>query len=81
MVVIYEQPGEKIKCSIRRQDFKVNCGELAREGVRGLKSSNGGGHIPAAGASFLASDLAQFKKQVRLYLLNNPPKSVIVLRK
>ena len=81
VVVIYEQPGEKIKCSIRRQDFKVNCGELAREGVRGLKSSNGGGHIPAAGASFLASDLAQFKKQVRLYLLNNPPKSVIVLRK
>ncbi|OQA31224.1 MAG: DHH family protein [archaeon ADurb.Bin336] len=81
VVVIYEQPGEKIKCSIRRQDFKVNCGELAREGVRGLKSSNGGGHIPAAGASFLASDLAQFKKQVRLYLLNNPPKSVIVSRK
>lgn len=81
VVVIYEQPGEKIKCSIRRQDFKVNCGELANEGVRGLQNSNGGGHIPAAGASFLASDFEQFKKQVRLYLLNNPPREVIVTTK
>jgi len=78
VVIIFEQPGEYIKCSIRRQDFKVNCGELARSGLIGIPNSNGGGHIPAAGATFPAEYLEQFKKQVRLYLLNNPPKEVIV---
>ena len=78
VVVILEQPGDKIKCSIRRQDFKVNCGELAKAGVNGIMDGKGGGHIPAAGASFPAEHLEQFKKQVRLYLLNNPPKEVIV---
>jgi nanoRNase/pAp phosphatase (c-di-AMP/oligoRNAs hydrolase) len=78
VVIIFEQPEDKIKCSIRRQDFKVNCGELAKAGLVGIPDSSGGGHIPAAGASFPADHLEQFKKQVRLYLLNNPPKEVIV---
>ncbi len=78
VVIIFEQPGDKIKCSIRRQDFKVNCGNLAKAGLVGILDSSGGGHIPAAGASFPATHLEQFKKQVRLYLLNNPPKEVIV---
>ena len=78
VVIIYEQPGDKIKCSIRRQDFKVNCNELAKAGVANILNGNGGGHIPAAGAIFPSEHLEQFKKQVRLYLLNNPPKEVIV---
>lgn len=81
VVVIYEQPTDKIKCSIRRQDFKVNCGELAKAGVAGILNSNGGGHIPAAGAAFPPEHLEQFKKQVRLYLLNNPPKEVLTSAK
>lgn len=81
VVVIYEQPLDKIKCSIRRQDFKVNCGELARAGVSGIPDSNGGGHIPAAGAAFPSEHFEKFKNQVRLYLLNNPPKEVLVSSK
>lgn len=81
VVIIYEQPADKIKCSIRRQDFKVNCGELAKAGVAGILDSNGGGHIPAAGAAFPKEHLEQFKKQVRLYLLNNPPKEVLTSAK
>ncbi len=77
VVIIFEQPTDKIKCSIRRQDFKVNCGNLARESLKGIPESNGGGHIPAAGATFPVEHLEQFKKQVRLYLLNNPPKEVL----
>ncbi len=77
VVIIYEQPADKIKCSIRRQDFKVNCSELAKAGINGISDSNGGGHIPAAGAAFPSEHLEQFKKQVRMYLLNNPPKEVL----
>jgi len=78
VVIIFEQPADKIKCSIRRQDFKINCGELAKAGLVNIPNSSGGGHIPAAGATFPLEYLEQFKKQVRLYLLNNPPKEVIV---
>ena len=76
-IVIYEQPQDLIKCSIRRQDFNVNCGELARAAVHGIPDSNGGGHIPAAGAHFPPQFLDQFKKNVRMYLLQNPPKGVL----
>lgn len=81
VIIIYETPGDKIKCSIRRQDFKVNCSELAKAGVEGMFDSKGGGHIPAAGAAFPKEHLEQFKKQVRLYLLNNPPKEVLTSAK
>ena len=74
VIIIFEQPGDTIKCSIRRQDFKVNCGSLAKAGVSGIVGGKGGGHIPAAGASFPPENLDQFKKQVRVYLLQNPPK-------
>jgi nanoRNase/pAp phosphatase (c-di-AMP/oligoRNAs hydrolase) len=81
VVIIFEQPEGKIKCSIRRQDFRVNCGELAKAGVKDIPDSNGGGHIPAAGAAFPSEYLEQFKKQVRIYLLNNPPKEVLTSTK
>jgi len=75
VILIFEQPGNKIKCSIRRQDFKVNCGDLAKIGVAGTTQGKGGGHIPAAGATFPAEYLEEFKKRVRLSLLQNPPKA------
>lgn len=74
VVIVYEQPFEQIKCSIRRQDFLVNCGELAKFAVQGFPDSKGGGHIPAAGAQFPPQYLEKFKERARLYLLENPPK-------
>lgn len=73
-VVIYEQPAGMMKASIRRQDFMVNCGELAKFSTRTIPESKGGGHIPAAGASFPPEHLELFKKNVRHYLLMHPPK-------
>ncbi|MFA6268350.1 MAG: DHHA1 domain-containing protein [archaeon] len=75
VIVIFEQPGELIKCSIRRQDFKVSCNDLAKAAVSGTPLGKGGGHIPAAGATFPKEYLDEFKKRARLYLLENPPKS------
>ncbi|MCX6803148.1 MAG: DHH family phosphoesterase [Candidatus Diapherotrites archaeon] len=72
-VVIFEQPGDFIKCSIRRQDHKVNCGELAKAAIMGISNAGGGGHIPAAGAQFPPEFFEQFKKQARMYLLNKSP--------
>ncbi len=77
VIVIYEKPGDSIKCSIRRQDFRVNCGELAKFATLGIPDSRGGGHIPAAGAQFPPQYLEQFKKQARIYLLSNPPKDLL----
>jgi len=74
VIIIFEFPGAMMKCSIRRQDFKVNCGELAKFGVASTPGGKGGGHIPAAGAMFPPGYLEEFKKRVRMYLLQNPPK-------
>jgi len=73
-IIVYEQPGDLLKCSMRRQDFKVNCNLLAKAGIVDIPYSKGGGHIPAAGAAFPPEYFEQFKRQVRIYLLNNPPK-------
>ncbi|MFA6064345.1 MAG: DHHA1 domain-containing protein [archaeon] len=78
VIIIFEFPGSMMKCSIRRQDFKVNCGELAKAGVAGTPLGKGGGHIPAAGAMFPPGYLDDFKKRVRMYLLNNPPKEKLL---
>lgn len=76
-IIIYEQPADLVKCSIRRQDMSVNCANLAKAGVSGIPDSNGGGHIPAAGAHFPPEYLEQFKKNIRMYLLANPAKPTI----
>jgi single-stranded DNA-specific DHH superfamily exonuclease len=74
VVIIFELPGSLMKCSIRRQDFKVNCGDLAKQCTLGLVNGKGGGHIPAAGATFAPQELNKFKTKVREYLLKNPAK-------
>ena len=78
VIVIFEFPGAVMKCSIRRQDFKVNCGELAKFAVTDTPLGKGGGHIPAAGAMFPAGYLEEFKKKARIYLINNPPKEKLL---
>jgi single-stranded DNA-specific DHH superfamily exonuclease len=63
-VVVAKKTGKKIHVSFRRQDRKVNCGELAAAAIRGLKNANGGGHAPAAGGKIMANDWNKFKEKI-----------------
>jgi nanoRNase/pAp phosphatase (c-di-AMP/oligoRNAs hydrolase) len=63
-LVILRRKGEHFHASFRRQDGKVDCGKLAGEATKGLENANGGGHVPAAGAHFLAKDIEKFKENV-----------------
>jgi single-stranded DNA-specific DHH superfamily exonuclease len=72
VIIILEQPGELLKCSIRRQDFKVNCGNLAKFCTSSIPNAKGGGHIPAAGATFPPQYEEEFKTKARMFLLENP---------
>lgn len=69
--VVYERPEEDYKASFRRGDFRVNCAELARFSVSGSVGGKGGGHIPAAGATFPPEHLAEFKNRVKQFLGEN----------
>jgi len=63
-IVVINTSGKKAYISLRRRDRKVDCGKLAGKVVKGLKNSNGGGHIPAAGANILKKDLEEFKNRI-----------------
>jgi hypothetical protein len=69
--VVYEKPDVEYKASFRRGDFKVNCAELARFSVSGAVKGRGGGHIPAAGATFSPDCLEEFKSRVKQFLRGN----------
>jgi len=69
--VFYEQPDHVFSASFRRSDFKVECGEMAKFCVKGVLNANGGGHTPAAGATFPFEHLEEFKKRVKEYLTAN----------
>lgn len=61
---------EIIKISARRQDGKVNLPLLLGKCLDGLRETTFGGHVKAAGGSFLKRDLEKFKK--RLFALIHP---------
>jgi single-stranded DNA-specific DHH superfamily exonuclease len=67
MVIFERRPGT-VKCSFRRGDFKVNCGELAAFAVAKSPGAKGGGHVPAAAASFPSEYFSTFKERVKEYL-------------
>jgi len=69
--VFFEQPDHHYTASIRRSDFSVDCGALAKFCVKGFDNANGGGHIPAAGATFPNENLEEFKRRVKEYLKEN----------
>ncbi|MEK6958557.1 MAG: DHH family phosphoesterase [archaeon] len=69
--VFFEQPGNHYTVSLRRSDFKVDCGAMAKFAVKGIDSSNGGGHTPAAGATFPSEHYEEFKKRIKEYLKQN----------
>ena len=56
--------GNRVTLSARRQDRKKDMGKLLHDSVYGLPDGNGGGHVPAAGASLLRQDYPEFKKRL-----------------
>lgn len=63
-VVVMREKDGMIFTSLRHQDKKVNCGELAGNATKNLENAKGGGHVPAAGASIMSKDWKVFKKRL-----------------
>lgn len=72
-LVIFEDRGFMVGASLRRSDFKVNCAEVSAFAINGARDGRGGGHIPAAAATFRRTYLSSFKDKVLLYLRTNYP--------
>jgi nanoRNase/pAp phosphatase (c-di-AMP/oligoRNAs hydrolase) len=69
--VVYVIKNNIVKCSFRRQDFKVNCNKLANFAVNGFEKASGGGHIPASAARLQKKDFEEFKQRIIDYLKKN----------
>ncbi len=67
-IIIGREEGDIFVLSCRRNDFKEDMNLLVKKLVEGLENSRGGGHIPAAGGSFMLKD-----KEVFLKRLNDLP--------
>jgi len=67
-VIVARKDGKKTYISFRRQDRKVNCGELADITTKNLRNASGGGHIPAAGGNIMTKDWDKFKENVIRFL-------------
>jgi len=66
LVVIYgERSQNLIKISARRQDGKLDCSEVLKKAIEGLKDASAGGHIPAAGAEVRKEDIEKFKDNLK----------------
>ena len=70
-IIFYSIENNFVKCSFRRQDFKVNCNVLANISLNGFENASGGGHIPASAARFPKKYLLEFKQNVISYLEKN----------
>lgn len=57
--------------SARRQDKKEDMGKLLNKLIEGFDDANAGGHVPAAGGSFLKKDLAEFRRRLGLKTIQN----------
>jgi single-stranded DNA-specific DHH superfamily exonuclease len=55
---------EFLKASARNSNSKEDMNKLMQKAVVGLEHATGGGHIPAAGGSFLKKDLEKFKQNI-----------------
>jgi single-stranded DNA-specific DHH superfamily exonuclease len=55
---------DSVSVSSRNQSGKTDMNKLMQKGVEGLEQAQGGGHVPAAGASFLKKDLQKFKENI-----------------
>ena len=64
LIVVSDIDDKMMKVSARNQNKKQDMGALLKKGIQGLKEAVGGGHIPAAGGSFLKKDLNKFKENI-----------------
>ncbi len=63
-LIVSQNVGAFMKISARRQDMKEDMGKLLRKATAHLEDANGGGHIPAAGATVRSEDFETFKKNI-----------------
>lgn len=64
LVTLCEKNDGTCSASARRQDLKMHMGDMLRECVAEFPNSNGGGHIPAAGAKFPSEYKEKFKENI-----------------
>ncbi len=69
--------GDYTKGSVRRNDFRVNAGELIKYAIKNSSTAMGGGHIPAGGFACLNEYWPEFKKRAIEFALKNPPKEIL----
>lgn len=64
-IVIAEDLGEPtIKCSARRQDFRLAMNELLENAAKGIPRASAGGHVPAAACSVPRKYFGKFKESL-----------------
>ncbi|GEM_PF-1037401 len=63
-VIIADISDKTVFVSARRNDSKVAVNDLLSQSVKGIAGAQGGGHIPAAGASVPKERYAQFKQNL-----------------
>jgi single-stranded DNA-specific DHH superfamily exonuclease len=66
-VVTYYFTDGHVWISGRRQDGKKDMGDLLKKCSKGMKDSNAGGHVPAAGCSIRKEDWPVFKERLIKY--------------
>jgi len=67
VVVVYQREGKYFNASLREgKDLEIDLDRLAKEGVRDIKDSEGGGHIRAAGCRVPTSQFKRFVENLRL---------------
>jgi oligoribonuclease NrnB/cAMP/cGMP phosphodiesterase (DHH superfamily) len=59
-----------VHISARRQDSKLNCADVLKQAVKGLREASAGGHVPAAGGRVMTKDFKKFKENL-INLLGN----------
>ena len=62
--IVYQRKGDFIIVNSRRQDRQYSMRDLMALSANGLQDSNGGGHIPAAGATIRVGDWGEFKQRL-----------------
>ncbi|MBX4212648.1 hypothetical protein KW787_04320, partial [Candidatus Pacearchaeota archaeon] len=62
--VIISSQDRNYHLSARRSDKKEDMNILVKKLLEGLESSDGGGHVGAAGGHFLPKDKEEFKKRL-----------------
>jgi oligoribonuclease NrnB/cAMP/cGMP phosphodiesterase (DHH superfamily) len=65
LVIVYREKDDGVvHMAARRDDGKLNCADILKKAIFGLRDASGGGHIPAAGARVRKEDFLEFKKNL-----------------